>query len=68
MEWLDDGALLSLIDTLPRRPLLAVSRLRLSLAGDQDKLPVVVNAEFEIGLPNNGMPSTHILKKAIATF
>ena len=68
VEWLSNDALLAVLDTLPRRPLLAIDGLRLSLAGAQDKLPVVVSATFEIGLPINGMPSTHILKTAIASF
>jgi serine/threonine-protein kinase HipA len=38
--------------------------LRLSLAGAQDKLPVVFDGT-RIGLPLNGMPSSHILKPAI---
>lgn len=38
--------------------------MRLSLAGAQDKLPVVV-AEGQIGLARFGTPSTHILKPAI---
>lgn len=41
--------------------------LRLSLAGAQDKLPVVFDAQ-RIGLPRNGTPSSHILKPAIAAF
>jgi serine/threonine-protein kinase HipA len=41
--------------------------LRLSLAGAQDKLPVVLDADgIRIGLPLNGSPSTHILKPPIA--
>jgi serine/threonine-protein kinase HipA len=39
--------------------------LRLSLAGAQDKLPVVFDGQ-RIGLPRNGTPSTHILKPTIA--
>jgi serine/threonine-protein kinase HipA len=38
--------------------------LRLSLAGAQDKLPVVFDGA-RIGLPLNGTPSSHILKPAI---
>jgi serine/threonine-protein kinase HipA len=41
--------------------------LRLSLAGAQDKLPVVLDADgVRVGLPLNGSPSTHILKPPIA--
>lgn len=39
--------------------------LRLSLAGAQDKLPVVFDGE-RIGLPRGDTASTHILKPAIA--
>jgi serine/threonine-protein kinase HipA len=39
--------------------------IRLSLAGAQDKLPVVFDG-LRIGLPKGGEPSTHILKPAIA--
>ncbi|NDC10569.1 MAG: hypothetical protein EBZ75_14765, partial [Oxalobacteraceae bacterium] len=39
--------------------------VRLSLAGAQDKLPVVFDGQ-RIGLPTGGQPSTHILKPAIA--
>ena len=66
VRWLDDAALLQLMDELPRRPLLAgEAGVRLSLAGAQDKLPVVVR-EGRIGLPLHGTASTHILKPAIA--
>ncbi|MDD4963094.1 MAG: type II toxin-antitoxin system HipA family toxin [Gallionella sp.] len=66
VDWLDEAQLLALLDELPRRPMLAgKDGLRLSLAGAQDKLPVVVQGE-RIGLPRAGTPSTHILKPAIA--
>lgn len=56
-----------MLDELPRRPMLAgKDGLRLSLAGAQDKLPVVVDGD-RIGLPRNGTPSSHILKPAIHT-
>jgi serine/threonine-protein kinase HipA len=35
---------------------------RLSLAGAQDKLPVIIDGA-RIGLPMHGAPSTHILKR-----
>ena len=69
VRWLDVPALLRLLDDMPQRPMLAGQEgLRLSLAGAQDKLPVVVNlADGErIGLPLFGAPSTHILKPTIA--
>lgn len=51
-----------IVDELPRRPLMVgVDGLRLSLAGAQDKLPVIVHGNG-IGLPLGGTPSTHILK------
>ncbi|MGX2040283.1 HipA domain-containing protein [Methylocaldum sp. MU1018] len=65
VEWLNDEGLVAILDELPRRPMLAGKEgLRLSLAGAQDKLPVVVEGE-RIGLPRGGTPSTHILKPAI---
>ena len=65
VRWLDDAELLHLLADMPRRPMLAGDGdLRLSLAGAQDKLPVVVSGE-RIGLPLFGSPSTHILKPAI---
>jgi len=50
------------VSELPRRPLMVGKNgLRLSLAGAQDKLPVIV-LNHEIYLPLGGAPSTHILK------
>ncbi|MDD4927873.1 MAG: type II toxin-antitoxin system HipA family toxin [Gallionella sp.] len=65
IEWLSDDELIAILNELPHRPMLAgKDGLRLSLAGAQDKLPVVVNGD-RIGLPRNGTPSSHILKPAI---
>lgn len=65
VEWLGDQAFLAILDELPRRPMLAgADGLRLSLAGAQDKLPVVFDGT-RIGLPRNGTPSSHILKPSI---
>lgn len=65
IEWLTDQKVIEILDELPRRPMLAgQDGLRLSLAGAQDKLPVVFDGN-RIGLPKNGTPSTHILKPAI---
>lgn len=65
IDWLDELQLIDLLDELPRRPMLAGrDGIRLSLAGAQDKLPVVFDGE-RIGLPKDGQPSTHILKLAI---
>lgn len=65
VQWLSDEEVLAVLDELPHRPMLAgKDGLRLSLAGAQDKLPVVFDG-IRIGLPRNGMPSSHILKPAI---
>ena len=68
VRWLDHAQLLQLLIEMPLRPMRAGDDgLRLSLAGAQDKLPVVWDADrLRIGLPLNGSPSTHILKPAIA--
>lgn len=59
---LTEEELSNLVTQLPYRPLLADEEgLRLSLAGAQDKLPVVYqNGSFS--LPISNTPSTHILK------
>jgi serine/threonine-protein kinase HipA len=65
---LDDERLLSLLDRLPIRPMLAgESGLRLSLAGAQSKLPVLLVGN-SIALPAPGQPTSHILKPAIPRF
>ena len=65
VQWLSDEEVVAILDELPRRPMLAgKDGLRLSLAGAQDKLPVVFDGE-RIGLPLDGTPSSHILKTAI---
>lgn len=65
VQWLNDEEVVAILDELPRRPMLAgKDGLRLSLAGAQDKLPVVFDGA-RIGLPLNGTPSSHILKPAI---
>ena len=57
--------MIAILDELPRRPMMAgKDGLRLSLAGVQDKLPVVFDGQ-RIGLPQGGQPSTHILKPLI---
>jgi len=51
-----------LVAELPNRPLMAGAEgLRLSLAGAQDKLPIIVHSDG-IFLPLDAAPSTHILK------
>jgi serine/threonine-protein kinase HipA len=65
---LSDDEILAILDDLPRRPMLAGrDGLRLSLAGAQQKLPVVVQGG-RIGLPQPGQPTTHILKPPIERF
>jgi serine/threonine-protein kinase HipA len=62
---LDDRELAAILDRLPERPLLAGEEgVRLSLAGAQDKLPVLV-IDGRVALPLHGAPSSHILKPAI---
>ena len=57
VRWLDDDEIIRLLDELPRRPMLAgEAGIRLSLAGAQDKLPVIIDGD-RIGLPLNGSPS-----------
>lgn len=59
---LSENELSAVINELPRRPLLAGEEgLRLSLAGAQDKLPIVVDGDA-ISLPLGNTPSTHIIK------
>ena len=66
VDWLEDEQWTELLQELPQRPLLAGrDGLRLSLAGAQDKLPVVV-AGSRVGLPRGDQPSTHIVKPPIA--
>ena len=63
---LDDASVLRLLDHLPLRPMLAgEDGLRLSLAGAQSKLPVLV-IDGQIALPAPGQPTSHILKPPIA--
>ncbi len=65
VQWLSDGEIIAILDELPHRPMLAgKDGLRLSLAGAQDKLPMVFDGA-RIGLPRGGTPSSHILKPAI---
>jgi serine/threonine-protein kinase HipA len=71
IEWLDDERLAELIATLPDHPMLADEdgEIRLSLAGAQDKLPVVVDTSTgRVGVTSGRTPSTHILKMPIARF
>lgn len=69
-HWLDDEELTRLLETLPKRPMLVgESGLRLSLAGAQDKLPVLAEewaGQVRVALPPRQAPSSHILKPEIA--
>ncbi|WP_333606232.1 type II toxin-antitoxin system HipA family toxin [Novosphingobium sp.] len=61
-EALEDVALADLISRLPRVPMLAgEGGARLSLAGAQSKLPVVL-VGGKIAVPLPGQPSTHLIK------
>jgi serine/threonine-protein kinase HipA len=68
VHWLDDRELAHEIAELPTRPMHvdADGEYRLSLAGVQDKLPVVVGGDGRVGLTKGSTPSTHILKTPIA--
>ncbi len=59
---LSEKELEDIVEELPRRPLMAGREgLRLSLAGSQPKLPVLVR-NATIALPLGNTPSTHIIK------
>ncbi len=65
---LGDGGLIRVLDALPVRPLLAGEEgLRLSLAGAQSKVPVVL-MDGAVALPAPGQPTTHILKPRMSRF
>lgn len=66
IETLDDVKLRDVLELLKQHPLLAgENKMRLSLAGAQNKLPVGFENN-RITLITNGAPTTHILKPAIA--
>lgn len=67
VRWLSEGEVIEIMDRLPHQPLLAGEQgLRLSLAGAQIKLPVVIDSTFDsvtrLALPLQDTPSTHIIK------
>lgn len=65
---LGNDALFDVLEALPKSPLLAGRReFRLSLAGAQPKLPVVL-VDGMVALPANGQPTTHIIKPPIDRF
>lgn len=60
---LDARELAALVDRLPLMPMLAgEGGARLSLAGAQGKLPVVLTVDGSIAVPRSGEPSTHLIK------
>ena len=67
VRWLSEGEVIEIMDRLPHQPLLAGEQgLRLSLAGAQVKLPVVIDSTSggatRLALPLGDTPSTHIIK------
>jgi serine/threonine-protein kinase HipA len=64
-RWLSDGELATLLEELPRHPLLTDGDdgevIRLSLAGTRDKLGVLLENDC-VGITRGHPPSTHILK------
>ncbi len=64
-RWLSNRELASLLEELPRHPLLADTEgdegIRLSLAGTRDKLGVLLD-DGRVGITRGHPPSTHILK------
>jgi serine/threonine-protein kinase HipA len=68
LRQLSDDELSQIIAELPRRPLMAgETNVRLSLAGAQDKLPVVFDKNG-VSLPLGNSPSSHIIKPESARF
>lgn len=73
VRWLSEGEVIEIMDRLPHQPLLAGEQgLRLSLAGAQVKLPVVIDSKSggatRLALPLGDTPSTHIVKPEPARF
>jgi serine/threonine-protein kinase HipA len=65
---LGDEDIERILKELPRRPLLAGEKgVRLSLAGAQDKLPVL-RVDGRLALPLDSTPSSHIMKGPIRHF
>lgn len=69
VRWLDERELAAVVVELPARPLFddPDEGVRLSLAGVQDKMPVVRH-DGRIGVTTGHTPSTHILKAPIEPF
>lgn len=65
---LTESDLAKILRELPQRPLMAgEAGVRLSLAGAQNKLPVIIDGDT-ISLPLGNAPSTHIIKPAIPEY
>jgi serine/threonine-protein kinase HipA len=67
-EPLDEEALAALVQGLRVAPLGAGGRVRISLAGIQEKLVLTKMPDGRWGRPIDGTPSTHILKPEHAAF
>ena len=67
-EPLSDEEIETLVRELKRAPLGVGGRVRISLAGVQEKLVLTRMPDGTWGRPVDGTPSTHILKPEIATF
>ncbi len=66
VEWLDEAELGARVEALPQFPLAdsPEADIRVSLAGAQNKMAVVLGPDGRLGLPRGLTPSTHILKPA----
>jgi serine/threonine-protein kinase HipA len=64
VRWLDESELEHLLDELPIHPLgdEPEQGIRISLAGAQEKLVMVLGQDGRVGLPRGDTPSTHIFK------
>lgn len=67
-EPLDDAGLEQIIENLRGAPLGLSGRVRVSLAGIQEKLLLTRRPDGRWGKPIDGTPSTHILKPEIAAY
>lgn len=67
-EPLTDDNVTDLIRNLPTAPLGVDKRVRISLAGVQEKLLLTRMQDGSWGRPIDGTPSTHIIKPSIARF
>jgi len=67
-EPLTDAGIVELVANLRSAPLGAGGRVRISLAGVQEKLLLTRMPDGRWGRPVDGTPSTHILKPEIARF